>query len=68
MSAKELTARHKQIIEMCQQGLTRETVARRLGISMHTVKAHKRVIYNRLNVKTNDEAWLKIKEMESSER
>ena len=60
MSAKELTARHKEIIEMCQQGLKLATVARRLGISMHTVKAHKRVIYNRLNVKTNDEAWLAI--------
>jgi DNA-binding NarL/FixJ family response regulator len=60
MSAKELTNRHKEIIEMCQQGLTRETVARRLGISIHTVRAHKRVIYNRLNVKTTDEAWLAI--------
>ena len=60
MSAKELTNRHKEIIEMCQQGLKLATVARRLGISMHTVKAHKRVIYNRLNVKTNDEAWLAI--------
>jgi DNA-binding NarL/FixJ family response regulator len=68
MSAKELTARHKEIIEMCQQGLKLATVARRLGISIHTVKAHKHVIYNRLNVKTNDDAWLKIKEMESSGR
>jgi DNA-binding NarL/FixJ family response regulator len=60
MSAKELTNRHKEIIEMSQQGLSRETVARRLGISIHTVRAHKRVIYNRLNVKTTDEAWLAI--------
>jgi len=60
MSAKELTNRHKEIIEMCQQGLSRATVARRLGISIHTVRAHKRVIYNRLNVKTTDEAWLAI--------
>jgi DNA-binding NarL/FixJ family response regulator len=59
-----VTDQHKRIIQMCQEGLKIESVARVLNISPNTVRSHKRTAYNRLNVKTNDEAWLKIKELE----
>lgn len=64
----EITARHKQIIEWCEQGLKVESIARALNISVHTVRAHKRTAFNRLNVHSNTEAWEKIREMESSGR
>jgi DNA-binding NarL/FixJ family response regulator len=63
-----ITDRHKQIIEWSQEGTKASTIARWLGISVHTVRSHKRTAYNRLNVHSNDDAWLKIKEMESSGR
>lgn len=60
----EVTHRHKEIIKMLHGGLKLESVARALNITPNTVRSHRQTAYNRLHVKSLDEAFLKIKQME----
>ena len=47
---ERLTEREKQIARLVGQGLKQQDVARRLGISVHTVKNHMRRIFMKLDV------------------
>ncbi|HOB32026.1 MAG TPA: helix-turn-helix transcriptional regulator [Verrucomicrobiota bacterium] len=45
-----LSPRQNQIMELISQGHTDKAIAAELGLSVHTVNNHVRVIYRRLNV------------------
>ncbi len=45
-----LTAREVEVLRLVAQGLTNPRIAERLIISSHTVNAHVRSIYNKLNI------------------
>lgn len=64
----EVTHRHKEIIKMLHDGLKIESVARALNIAPNTVRSHRQTAYNRLHVNNLDDAFLKIREIESSGR
>ena len=46
----EFTEREKEIILACRDGLLCKEIATRLGISTHTVNAHKNNIFNKLGI------------------
>ena len=46
----EFTEREKEIILACRDGLLGKEIAARLGISTHTVNAHKNNIFNKLGI------------------
>jgi len=46
----EFTEREKEIILACRDGLLCKEIADRLGISTHTVKAHKNNIFAKLGI------------------
>ena len=46
----EFTEREKEIILACRDGLLCKEIAARLGISTHTVNAHKNNIFNKLGI------------------
>lgn len=64
----EVTHQHKEIIKMLHSGLKLESVARVFNIKPSTVRSHRQTAFNRLHVKTLEDAFLKIQEMESSGR
>jgi DNA-binding NarL/FixJ family response regulator len=51
-----LTEREREVLELVAQGLPNKQIARRLGISDHTVKFHLSTIYGKLGVSSRTEA------------
>jgi len=51
-----LTPRERQVLSMLADGLGNKTIAARLGISDHTVKAHVAAVFDKLGVSTRAEA------------
>ncbi|MBV8884379.1 MAG: response regulator transcription factor [Chroococcidiopsidaceae cyanobacterium CP_BM_RX_35] len=51
-----LTPREIEVLGMIAEGLGNKTIARRLGISEHTVKFHVSSIFTKLNAKSRTEA------------
>jgi two-component system nitrate/nitrite response regulator NarL len=51
-----LTTRERQVLSMLADGLGNKTIAARLGISDHTVKAHVAAVFEKLGVSTRAEA------------
>ena len=46
----DFTSREKDVIVACRDGLVGKEIAERLGISIHTVNAHKRNIFSKLGI------------------
>ena len=57
-SASPLTAREEEVLRMVGAGLANKSIARRLGISERTVKAHLTNIFQRLGVTDRTQAAL----------
>lgn len=55
-----LTNREKEIIKLIQHGETSKSVATALGVSIHTINAHRRKIFERFDVKTIAELMSKV--------
>jgi two-component system nitrate/nitrite response regulator NarL len=51
-----LTPRETQILDAIADGLTNKAIARRLGISLHTVKFHVESVFRKLGAGTRAEA------------
>ena len=51
-----LTPRETQILDAIADGLTNKAIARRLGISLHTVKFHVESVFRKLGARTRTEA------------
>ena len=47
---RDLTAREREVLELVRQGLANKQIARRLGISERTVKAHLTSVFNSIGV------------------
>jgi len=45
-----LTSRERQVMSMIASGLTNKQIARRLGISVHTVRSHRQRLMHKLDV------------------
>jgi DNA-binding NarL/FixJ family response regulator len=56
--ASELTAREKEVLLMVREGLPNKSIARRLGITERTVKAHLTSTFQRLGVPDRTQAAL----------
>lgn len=56
MPAKQLTSREIEVLQMLAGGLDNKTIARRLGISTHTVKFHVGSIMTKLGAASRTEA------------
>ena len=54
----DLTAREREVLELVRQGLANKQVARRLGITERTVKAHLTSIYSAIGVTDRTSAAL----------
>lgn len=54
----KLTDREQEVLDMVGAGLPNKTIARRLGISERTVKAHLTNVYQRLGVTDRTQAAL----------
>ena len=52
----QLTAREREVLLMVRDGLPNKTIARRLGISERTVKAHLTHTFQRLEVTDRTQA------------
>ncbi len=52
----QLTARERDVLQMLADGQGNKTIARRLGISMHTVKFHVGSIMSKLHATSRTEA------------
>lgn len=48
--SKQLTNRELEVLELLALGFSNESIAKKLFISIHTVKAHLENIYRKLNV------------------
>lgn len=57
-----LTAREAQVLDAIADGLTNKAIARRLGISLHTVKFHVESVFRKLDARTRTEAVAKALE------
>lgn len=57
-----LTPRESEVLHAIAEGLTNKAVARRLGISLHTVKFHLELIFRKLGVRTRTGAISKTAE------
>lgn len=55
-SRAPLTPRETQVLEAMADGLTNKAIARRLGISLHTVKFHLESVFRKLGARTRTEA------------
>ena len=51
-----LKLREKKILELSKAGITRKEIADLLGISLNTLRNNETVIYNKLNVRTREQA------------
>ena len=54
-----LTEREKNVLHYLALGLKNEEIAKKLHISVHTVKAHLEAIYEKLGVKNRVQAAIK---------
>ncbi|MFD1470188.1 response regulator [Hymenobacter caeli] len=50
-----LTQREQQVVEAIEQGLSYKLVADRLGVTINTVRAHIRIVYEKLQVSSKAE-------------
>lgn len=62
-----LTPREAQILDAIADGLTNKAVARRLGISLHTVKFHVESVFRKLGAATRAEAVARATERRRQE-
>jgi DNA-binding NarL/FixJ family response regulator len=62
-----LTPRETQILDAIADGLTNKAIARRLGISLHTVKFHVESVFRKLGASTRTEAVAKATERRRAE-
>jgi DNA-binding CsgD family transcriptional regulator len=62
-----LTPREAQILDAIADGLTNKAIARRLGISLHTVKFHVESVFRKLGASTRTEAVAKAAERRRAE-
>jgi DNA-binding NarL/FixJ family response regulator len=62
-----LTPREAQILDAIADGLTNKAIARRLGISLHTVKFHVESVFRKLGASTRTEAVAKATERRREE-
>jgi DNA-binding CsgD family transcriptional regulator len=62
-----LTPREAQILDAIADGLTNKAIARRLGISLHTVKFHVESVFRKLGASTRTEAVAKASERRRAE-
>jgi DNA-binding NarL/FixJ family response regulator len=53
-----LTPREEEVLELVGEGLANKQIARRLGISEKTVKAHLTSVFQRIGVDSRTEAAL----------
>lgn len=53
------TIKEKEICDLVIKGMTNKEIANSLGISVHTVKAHKENIYVKLKARNNVQAAAK---------
>jgi DNA-binding CsgD family transcriptional regulator len=53
--AAALTPREQQIVEALEQGLSYKLVGDRLGISLNTVRAYIRTVYDKLQINSKAE-------------
>jgi DNA-binding NarL/FixJ family response regulator len=51
-----LTPREREVLALIAQGLSNKSIARRLGISAHTVKYHLEAVFAKLHVRSRAEA------------
>ncbi|MBC6935457.1 MAG: DNA-binding response regulator [Chloroflexi bacterium] len=54
-----LTARERDVLQLLAEGLPNKTIARRLGITDHTVKFHVNAIMGKLNAQSRTDAVVK---------
>jgi len=54
-----LTPRELEVLNVLIEGLTNKAIARRLNISLHTVKFHVESVFRKLDVRTRTEAVAK---------
>ena len=62
-----LTPREAQVLDAIADGLTNKAIARRLGISLHTVKFHVESVFRKLNASTRTEAVARAMERRRQE-
>lgn len=62
-----LTPREAQILDAIADGLTNKAIARRLGISLHTVKFHLESVFRKLDARTRTEAVARALERRSED-
>ena len=59
----QLTARELEVLTAMADGATNQAIARRLGISFHTVKFHVAAILEKLDADTRTEAVMKAAQL-----
>ena len=57
-----LTPREMEVLGAIGEGLTNKAIARRLGISLHTVKFHVESLFRKLGARTRNEALARAAE------
>lgn len=62
-----LTPREAQVLDAIADGLTNKAIARRLGISLHTVKFHVESVFRKLGASTRAEAVARATERRREE-
>ena len=58
-----LTPREIEVLSAIAEGLANKSIARRLDISLHTVKFHVESLFRKLGVRTRTEALVKVSEL-----
>jgi DNA-binding CsgD family transcriptional regulator len=58
-----LTPREAEVLAAIGEGLANKEIARRLGISLHTVKFHVESLYRKLGARTRTQALAKAAEL-----
>ena len=62
-----LTSRELEVLAVLAEGMTNKAIARRLDISLHTVKFHVESLFRKLGARTRTEAVVKAAERRRSE-
>jgi DNA-binding NarL/FixJ family response regulator len=62
-----LTPREAQVLDAIADGLTNKAIARRFGISLHTVKFHVESVFRKLDARTRTEAVARATERRRQE-